>query len=67
MATHSTVLAWKIPWAEEPGELHTMELQKVRRDLATKTTITNKYLEIMFFSRFEELEVSSFCSSPVTQ
>ena len=26
MATHSTILAWKIPWTEEPGGLQCMEL-----------------------------------------
>ena len=29
MATHSSVLAWRIPWTEEPGELQSMELQRV--------------------------------------
>ena len=29
MATHSSILAWKIPWAEEPGGLLSMELQSV--------------------------------------
>ena len=24
MATHSSILAWRIPWTEEPGELHSM-------------------------------------------
>ena len=24
IATHSSILAWKIPWTEEPGELHTV-------------------------------------------
>ena len=28
MATHSSILAWKIPWTEEPGWLQTMGLQK---------------------------------------
>ena len=27
VATHSSVLAWKIPWTEEPGRLQSMELQ----------------------------------------
>ena len=36
MATHSTLLAWKIPWTEELGELQFMGLQRVRQDLATK-------------------------------
>ena len=30
MATHSSTLAWKIPWMEEPGRLQSMELQRVR-------------------------------------
>ena len=29
MATHSSVLAWRIPWTEEPGKLLSMELQRV--------------------------------------
>ena len=32
MATHSNILAWKIPWTEEPGGLQSMGLQKVRHD-----------------------------------
>ena len=32
MATHSNTLAWKIPWTEEPGELQSMGLQRVRQD-----------------------------------
>ena len=28
MATHSSILAWKIPWTEEPGRLQSMGLQK---------------------------------------
>ena len=32
MATHSSVLAWKIPWTEEPGRLQSMGLQRVRHD-----------------------------------
>ena len=28
MATHSSVLAWKIPWTEKPGELQSMGLKK---------------------------------------
>ena len=27
MATHASILAWRIPWTEEPGGLHSMELQ----------------------------------------
>ena len=36
MATHSSILAQKIPWTEEPGGLWSIELQRVVHDLATK-------------------------------
>ena len=32
MATHSGILAWRIPWTEEPGGLQPMGLQRVRHD-----------------------------------
>ena len=32
MATHSSTLAWKIPWTEEPGRLQSMGLQRVGHD-----------------------------------
>ena len=32
MATHSSVLAWEIPWAEEPGGLHSTGSQRVGHD-----------------------------------
>ena len=32
MAIHSSILAWKIPWMEEPGRLQFMGLQRVRHD-----------------------------------
>ena len=32
MATHSSSLAWKIPWTEEPGRLQSMGSQRVRYD-----------------------------------
>ena len=35
MATHSSILAWRIPWTEKPGRLQSMELQRVRQDSAT--------------------------------
>ena len=35
MATHSSVLAWKIPWTGEPGRLQSMGSQRVRHDWAT--------------------------------
>ena len=32
MATHSSTLAWKMPWTEEPGRLQSMESQRVGHD-----------------------------------
>ena len=32
MATHSSILAWKIPWTEEPGGLQSLGLQRVGHD-----------------------------------
>ena len=32
MATHSSILGWKIPWTEEPGGLQSMGSQRVRHD-----------------------------------
>ena len=32
MATHSSILAWKIPWMEEPGRQQSMGSQRVRHD-----------------------------------
>ena len=32
MATHSGILAWRVPWTEEPGELQCTGSQRVRRD-----------------------------------
>ena len=38
MATHSSTLAWKIPWTEKPGRLQSMGSQRVGHDGATKHT-----------------------------
>ena len=32
METHSSILAWEIPWTGDPGELHSMGSQRVGRD-----------------------------------
>ena len=36
MATHSCILAWEIPWTEEPGGLQIMGLQRVGNNLVSK-------------------------------
>ena len=50
MATHSSILAWEIPWTEEPGGLQSIEgRRRVGHDLMTKqrTTKTRYILEIL--------------------
>ena len=37
MAIHSGIIAWKIPWTEEPGRLQSMGFHRVRCDLAIKS------------------------------
>ena len=36
METYSSILAWEIPWTEEPGGLHPWGRKRVRQDLQTK-------------------------------
>jgi len=40
MATHTSILAWKIPWTEEPGRLQSIGSQTVGYNLATEHTHT---------------------------
>ena len=48
MATHSSILAWKIPWTEESGRLQSRGLRRVRHDWVTGcTTLAKKF----FWSR----------------
>ena len=39
MSTHSSTLAWKIPWTEEPGRLQSMGSRRVRHDWATSVSL----------------------------
>ena len=39
MATHSSILAWEIPWAEEPGGLQSRESQRGGHDIATNGSV----------------------------
>ena len=39
METHSNTLAWKIPWTEEPGRLHSMGLRRAGHDWATSLSL----------------------------
>ena len=44
MTTHSRILAWRIPWTEEPGGLQSMGLQRVGHDRATKHSTNSRNL-----------------------
>ena len=49
MATHSSILAWRIPWTEEPGGLQFMASQRVGQDRAADTnTHTHKHTHCGF-------------------
>ena len=47
MATHSSILAWEIPWTEEPGGLQSMGSKRVERDSASKPT-NNPYSSLEY-------------------
>ena len=46
MATHSSILAWKIPWMEEPGGLQSMGSQRVGHDWLTSLSFSLFFLEL---------------------
>ena len=47
MPTHSSILAWEIPWTEEPGGLQFVGSQRVRHDSVTEHTL--HFLGSLFF------------------
>ena len=50
MATHSSTLAWKIPWAEEPGGLPSMGSHRVRHDRSNLAAAATAVLMFVFLS-----------------
>ena len=57
MATHSNILAWRIPWTKEPGRLQSIGLQRVRlKQLSTHTHLNpSPYFAIPLLQRAAEL------------
>ena len=45
MVTHSSILAWEIPWTEEPGELQSTGSQRVRHN---RSDLAHRYTHIFF-------------------
>ena len=58
MATHSSVLAWEIPWTEEPGGLQSVDHKRVGHDCAAKqqqqqsSSTTHGFFSALFPSLF---------------
>ena len=55
MATHSSTLAWKIPWREEPGRLQSVESQRVHGVTKTRTQLD----DFTFFLSPREMEIKT--------
>ena len=62
MATLSSILAWRIPWTEEPGRLQSMGSQRVEHDWATNTYIHISLIQVhmLWIERLEKDEVKWF-------
>ena len=59
MATHFSILAWRIPWTEEPGGLQSMGSQRVGHDCAASTFNGRKELAIIIIYPFTEDKLST--------
>ena len=66
MATHSNTLAWKIPWTEEPGRLHTVHVVSKSRTLLSDFTFLRRrnmsssriyYCDIIIGTEFKEKHI----------
>ena len=69
MATHSSILAWRVPWTEEPGELQSMGSQKVGHNLATKqqqvvaAVTTQRYTSKCFMCKNTLMFIQNFLNT----
>ena len=66
MATHCSTLAWKSPWAEDPGGLQSMGSQRVRHSLATERTHTQSWVIVELTLRLEKPRASAIWSLRVS-
>ena len=57
MATHSSILAWKIPWTEEPSRLQSMGTQRIKHDSVTEHAHINFG---MLYFHFIQLKIFIF-------
>ena len=52
MATHSSILAWEIPWTEESSGLQSMGSKRVGHDLVTKQQQNESFISVTIFFNF---------------
>ena len=52
IATHSSILAWEIPWTEESGGLQSMGLKRVGHDIMTKQQQNESFISVTIFFNF---------------
>ena len=65
MAIHSSTLAWKIPWMEEPGRLQSMWLQRVGHDWSASLSLSVQFsLSVVSDSLWHQLRCLDFLYSP---
>ena len=59
MPTHFSILAWRIPWTEKPGELQSMGSQRVGHDLATKPQTISENKTVIYKGTTPHLRLSA--------
>ena len=64
MATHSSILAWEIPWTEEPVRLQSMGLPRVRHNLASERALI-LYLKVAAAAAAKSLQSCPTLSDPM--
>ena len=61
MATHSSILAWRIPWMEEPGGLQSTGSQRVGHKWATSLSLSIVYLGLLWSYSVYKCLLSTYC------
>ena len=56
MATHSSILAWRIPWIEKPGGIHSKGMQRVEHYCVTYTFVWFFFTFLIFFALFNPVK-----------
>ena len=60
VATHSSILAWRTPWTEDPGGLQSTGLQRVRHNLVTEHCTNHK--QVLLFSIYLFSLEANYCT-----